>query len=129
MRALMDTHVFLWWALNEPHRIGSAARELMEDPATELLLSAASTWELAIKLSKGKLRVSGSLEDVVAEAMQRFRIEELRISQRHTLQVAELPPHHADPFDRLLVAQAQVEQVALLSGDRAVAEYDADVRW
>lgn len=122
MRLLLDTHVLLWW-LHEAHRLRKATRRLLRDPENVLLWSAASTWELAIKLQLGKLHIDGSLREMLADAAKEQHLQLLPVHHEHVARVAELPPLHRDPFDRLLIAQAAVEGVPLLTGDPQLAGY------
>ncbi len=116
MRFLLDTHVLLW-ALEDHPRLGPAARSLLADPANEFWVSAASAWEIAIKVFLGKLALRHSLatlEAAVAEA----GFETLDVTLRHTTAVALVSTRHADPFDRLLLAQCEIETLKLLTADR-----------
>lgn len=119
MRILLDTHVLLW-ALIEDARLRSAARTVIEDGRNAVFVSAASTWEITIKRSLGKLDVP----DDLAAQLQAARFEVLAITVEHTLAVGDLPDHHRDPFDRLLVAQARVANLTLLTADPAICRYD-----
>jgi PIN domain nuclease of toxin-antitoxin system len=123
---LLDTHVWLWM-LTTPDRLATAARELVEDVSTTLLLSAASTWEIAIKYSLGRLPIPQPPEHYVPERMRTSGVDGLPIEHSHTLRVSALEPHHRDPFDRLLVAQSQLERVPLLTADPIFARYDVEV--
>jgi len=123
VRVLVDTQVWLWM-LAAPERLRPEVRALVEDGATEVLLSAASAWEIAIKVGLGKLTLPGPPEDTVPALMVRSAVTPLAVTHRHALHVAALPPHHRDPFDRMLVAQAQVEHVPLLSADPQLQAYD-----
>lgn len=126
MRILIDTQAWLWM-LAAPERLRPATRALLEDPSHELLLSAASIWEMAIKSGLGKLTLPGDPEAVVPDMMERSGVTPLPVHASHALRVASLPPHHRDPFDRLLVAQAQLEGVPVLTADRAFLAYDVEV--
>ena len=128
MRALLDTHALLWWA-TEADRLSKAARDLFEDPQTDLLWSSVSSAELAIKASIGRLQLSIRLTDFVDKIFAEDGIIALDLSHAHALEVAALPMHHRDPFDRLLVAQARCEGVPFVSADRLVGLYDVDVIW
>ena len=128
MRLLLDTHAFLWWVFDDP-RLSSAARDLIADPAAEILFSAVSGWEIAIKARTGRLDLPADVPGFVHEQVRRNRLLVLPVELRHALRVHALPDHHRDPFDRLLVAQAQVEAVPLLSRDPLVAAYDVVLRW
>ena len=125
---LVDTECWLWWHLS-PERLGPAAMALLEERRSPLLLSAASSWEIAIKQALGKLELPAPPERFVPEQMAEDGIEPLPIEHAHALRVARLPPHHSDPFDRLLVAQAQLERCSLLTADAQLLDYDADLVW
>lgn len=125
MRILLDTHVWLWmWG--EPERLRNRARTILEDPATELHVSAVSAWEIATKSAAGRLRLPASAEDWLLDPRHRRDVRELPISFAHAIRAATLPPHHRDPFDRMLVAQAQAEGLTLMSADRQLAAYAVD---
>lgn len=113
--------------LTTPDRIGGRAAEVIRDGRSELLLSAASSWEIAIKYAIGRLPLPESPETYVPERMRLTRVESLPVSHAHALRVAALPRHHQDPFDRLLVAQAQVESLTIVTVDSAFAGYDVAV--
>ncbi len=123
MTLLLDTHVFLW-LLTTPERLGEQLSAL-EDPGTELLLSAASSWEIAIKYSLGRLPLPEEPGRYVPDRMRAIGVSPLRIEHGHALAVAALPPLHRDPFDRLLVAQAQALDVPLVTADPLVVRYPA----
>lgn len=127
MKVLLDTQVWLWMAL-APERLSTAGRRLLSPPAAELLLSAVSAWEIAIKIKLNKLTLPAAPEAVIPEWMTRLGITPLPVLHRHALRVAALPLHHRDPFDRLLVAQAQVEDVPILTADPVFAKYDVEVK-
>jgi len=112
-----------------PERFSKAAISLIDDAQNELLLSAVSSWEIAIKSALGKLALPIPPEDYVPDRMRSSGVVGLPIEHSHALRVASLPLHHRDPFDRLLVAQAQVEGLSLLSADRQLARYDLEVQW
>jgi PIN domain nuclease of toxin-antitoxin system len=126
MRILVDTHCWLWM-VGEPDRLSDAARDLLRDTGNELLLSAATAWEIAIKYAIGRLELPGDPVDVVSEWMVRSGVTPLPVLHSHALQVANLPPHHPDPFDRLLVAQAQLAGTPILTADAAFEGYDVEV--
>jgi PIN domain nuclease of toxin-antitoxin system len=126
-RLLVDTHVFLWMLL-APERLGSL-RAPLESQRTEVLLSAASSWEIAVKWALGRLQLPDSPSRYVPEAMRRSATTGLPVSHAHALAVADLPPHHSDPFDRLLLAQSIVDRVPLVTADEALRPYEADIRW
>lgn len=126
MTVLVDTHVWLW-ILTAPSRLASAARDLVEDGQTTVLLSAVSSWEIAIKYALGRLPLPEPPERYVPERIHQSGVEPLTIDHSHALRVSVLEPHHRDPFDRLLIAQAQVERVPLLTADRVFALYDVEI--
>ena len=128
MRALLDTHAFLWWIADDS-RLSKKAREIIADGHNELFLSAASGWEMAIKARLGKLQLSDSLERFVPEQLIINGIEGLPVQMRHTLHVQTLPDYHRDPFDRLLVAQAQLEGLPILTRDPYIARYQVKTIW
>lgn len=123
-RLLLDTHALLWWLTDDP-ALSATAREVLADPVNEPLVSAASVWEIAIKRSLGKLTAPNDLPDRIAE--QGFSW--LPVSAAHAWQVRELPAHHRDPFDRLLIAQALVERLAIITTDAHFNDYDIEVYW
>ena len=127
-RTLVDTECWLWWHL-DPERLGPEAMALLEERRSPLLLSAASSWEIAIKVGLGKLELPVPPERFVPEQMAEDGIDPLPIEHAHALRVARLPPHHCDPFDRLLVAQAQLERCSLLTADAQLFGYDVDLVW
>lgn len=127
MRLLLDTQVWLWMVV-APDRLSPAARRLVSSEENDLVFSAASSWEIAIKHVLGKLKLPGEPAELVPEWMTRTGVTPLPVLHRHALHVASLPPHHGDPFDRLLVAQAQIEQLAVLTADRQVERYDVKVK-
>ena len=128
MRILLDTHTFLWWITSD-QRLSQRSIELISDGSNELLFSTASGWEIAIKAGLGRLDMPDPLDRFVTEHLFRNHISVLSVQLSHALHVYTLPQLHRDPFDRLLVAQAQVERLPLLSSDKRLAEYDVDVLW
>lgn len=127
-RTLVDTECWLWWHL-APERLSPAALALFEERRSPLLVSAASSWEIAIKTALGKLGLPAPPERFVPEQLAEDGIDPLPIHHAHALRVAALPPHHSDPFDRLLVAQAQLERCSFLTADAQFLDYDVDVVW
>jgi PIN domain nuclease of toxin-antitoxin system len=123
-RLLVDTHALLWWLSDDPW-LSPVARDAIADPTNEPLVSAASVWEIAIKRSLGKLTAPDDLPDRIADEGFAW----LPISAQHAWRVRDLPLRHADPFDRVLVAQAVVEGVPIVTTDARFAEYGVDVRW
>ena len=127
-RTLVDTECWLWWHLS-PEKLGSAALALFEERRSPLLFSAASSWEIAVKTALGKLELPAAPERFVPEQLAEDGIDSLAIEHSHALRVAGLAPHHSDPFDRLLVAQAQLERCAFLTADAQILAYDVEVVW
>lgn len=121
MKVLLDTHALLWWLAGE--QIEPAAAECISDPATLVAVSAASVWEAAIKAHLGKLRMAGAMVDHVSAG----GFEPLPISLAHAERAGSLPPHHRDPFDRMLVAQAQLEDLTLVTRDPAFRAYEVEI--
>jgi PIN domain nuclease of toxin-antitoxin system len=128
LRLLLDTHCWLWMRA-EPARFSESSLELLRDPGSELSLSAASAWEIAIKYVAGKLRLPEPPSVFVDRRIGEDRLLSLPISHLHALRAGELPPHHRDPFDRVLIAQAQLERLTLLTADRELAKYDVPIHW
>jgi PIN domain nuclease of toxin-antitoxin system len=126
MRFLLDTQVWLWMHL-QPERLRPEVRDQFVDPASTLLLSAASSWEIAIKYALGKLPLPELPYDYVSSRMRRDAVGGLPVTHTHALHVASLPRHHADPFDRILIAQSQLEDVPLVTADRHMDSYDVAV--
>lgn len=126
MRLLVDTHCWLWM-VGAPDRLSERGRELLADSGNDLLLSAATAWEIAIKHSIGRLDLPGEPAEVVTDWIVRSGVTPLPVLHTHALRVASLPAHHADPFDRLLVAQAQLEGVPILTADASFDGYDIEV--
>lgn len=126
MRLLLDTHVLLW-AAGSPERLSPSARALIEDPENDPHFSAASLWEVAIKSGLGRddFRVDPR---VLRRALLEHGYTELPITGAHAVAVDLLPPIHRDPFDRLLVAQAQIEAMTLLTADTTVADYPGPIQ-
>jgi PIN domain nuclease of toxin-antitoxin system len=128
MKALLDTHVFLWWITNRD-LLSQPARQIIGDGGNELFFSAGSAWEIAIKTRLGKLRLSDDLERFIAEQLTVNAFQPLPIYVSHALRVHSLPDHHRDPFDRILIAQAQMENLPILSSDPLIGQYDVRVLW
>lgn len=128
MKLLLDTQTWLWMQAASK-RLGAQARGLIMDPTNELLLSAVSSWEIAIKYRLGKLPLPMTPDKYVPSRMRSSGTRPLPIAHAHTLRVAELPDYHDDPFDRLLIAQAQLDGLTILTSDRTFAKYDVPVRW
>jgi PIN domain nuclease of toxin-antitoxin system len=128
MKLLLDTHAFLWFI--EGHsRLSPRARALIEDEANEVFLSVASLWEIAIKVSLGKLHLLQPFEILIPQQLRLNAIALLDILPDHAAGVIALPFHHRDPFDRLLIAQAQVEQMLIVGDDSAFDAYQITRLW
>jgi PIN domain nuclease of toxin-antitoxin system len=121
---LLDTHALLW-SVGDVHRLSPTAHEVLRAGVIPAYVSAASIWEIAIKRSSGKLKVPDNLLEKIAQA----RFEELKIDFRHALLAGSLPPHHGDPFDRMIVAQAQSEALTVVTCDERIAAYGVSVLW
>ena len=128
MRALLDTHTFLWWIDND-RRLSMRVRTLMGDGSNVLFFSAASGWEIAIKARLGKLQLPGDLAPFLTDHLVRNHVTILSIHLSHTLHVYSLPALHRDPFDRLLVAQSQLEQLPMLTADPLIQQYSVQTLW
>jgi len=123
---LLDTHVWLWM-LSEPERLPGEVLAQLGDMETTLLLSAASAWEIAIKFRLGRLELPEPPRDYVPDRLRRSGVHPLAVEPDHALRVADLPEHHRDPFDRLLIAQAQALDLLLVTADRQLSAYDVEL--
>jgi PIN domain nuclease of toxin-antitoxin system len=123
MRILVDTQCWIWMTAS-PERFSPKARTLVEATEHDLYLSAASSWEIAIKYSIGKLRLPEPPAEYVPARIEATRVRALLIDHAHALRVSTLPRHHRDPFDRLLIAQAQIEDLTILTADPLFDAYD-----
>jgi PIN domain nuclease of toxin-antitoxin system len=128
VRLLLDTHCFLWWFADD-RRLGERARELIGDGDNDVFVSAASSWEIAIKASLGKLTLPEPPDVYVPARLASQEMRGLPIEHVHALRVASLPAYHQDPFDRLIVAQAQLEKLPILTVDENIAAYEVDAVW
>ena len=122
MKLLLDAHVSIWW-FNEPEKLSPKASTLLADDNNELLLSAAGVWEMQIKIQSGKLKFSVPLRELAESQEKTNGVKVLPAGLEHVLSLDALPSHHKDPFDRLLVAQANVESAFLVSGDAVFSSY------
>ena len=125
MNLLLDTHVFLWW-LGEPSRLPEEAKAAIADPGILVHVSAASAWEISIKRSLGRLDLR---DEEFSYGMRESGFTELPVTAAHGLAAGALPPHHRDPFDRMLIAQAVSEGMRLVTHDGAMAAYEVAVDW
>lgn len=125
MRALLDTQAWLWM-LTDPDRLGPAL-DIVKDAQNDLLLSAASSWEISIKYALGRLPLPEPPSVYVPNRMRSTGVIPLPVQHSHAVAVADLPPHHRDPFDRLLIAQAQLEEVPIITADTIMTSYPVTV--
>jgi PIN domain nuclease of toxin-antitoxin system len=128
MRLLLDTHAFLWW-ITDDQALSRKAREAIGDEGNECLVSVASLWEIAIKSSLGRLELGGPFERVIPDELSRNGFAVLGLTVEHLGEVAKLPHHHGDPFDRVLAAQAIAEELPVVSRDAVLARYGARRVW
>lgn len=127
-RLLLDTHVFLWWVADDPN-LTDVARQAIADANNDCCLSLASCWEMAIKSSLGKLRLTKPVGRFVSEQLAANGLTLLNIELRHMAKVEKLPFHHRDPFDRLLIAQALTEKLTVVTADSAFSDYEVNLLW
>jgi PIN domain nuclease of toxin-antitoxin system len=128
MRLLLDTHAFIWWD-SEPQVMSHRALALCEDPENELLLSVVSLWEIQIESQLDKVRLRLPLSELVKAQQEANGMTILSLNALHVYALGELPPIHKDPFDRMLVAQAKVEKLRLITNDGIVSKYLIDADW
>lgn len=125
---LLDSHAFLWWATDDS-RLSVRARDAIADAAVSVFLSVVTPWEITIKHEIGRLELTAPPRSLVYAQVARHGYQVLEVALDHVLAVGDLPRHHADPFDRLLIAQARVERLTLVSGDGVFDRYDLSVLW
>jgi PIN domain nuclease of toxin-antitoxin system len=128
MNLLLDTHAFIWWAI-DPDKLSSAARQACEDPTNLLLLSVASVWEMQIKAQLEKLTLPKPLSELVDHQVRQNGLSLLSIELPHIYALQGLPLHHRDPFDRLIIAQAIVAGLTIVTADSAFRSYAALLLW
>jgi PIN domain nuclease of toxin-antitoxin system len=128
MRLLLDTHTFIWWD-SEPDKLSPAALAACQDRANTLLLSVASVWEMQIKIQLGKLKLNLTLSEVIEGQQKANNIEVLPVMLAHVLALQNLPTYHKDPFDRMLIAQTNSENLTLVSNDSVIAQYPVKWLW
>ena len=126
MKLLLDTHVFLWMN-HSPEKFSTRCRELCEQAQDELYLSLVTPWEMQIKQQIGKLKIASPIAEMLEKNQQINRIQLLPITLEHILALDLIPLHHGDPFDRLLIAQSMVENMALVTADEKIRRYDVEV--
>ena len=128
MRLLIDTHCWLW-AMAEPQRLPSDAKRLIQDETNTIFLSSISALEIAIKFALRKLNLPAHPNEYIPSRVSANRMNHLPVYVTHALRVGELPRHHNDPFDRVLIAQSQIEELPLMTADAVIAQYDVDIIW
>lgn len=128
MKGLLDTHTFLWWITENP-QLSPRVREIVSNGDNVLFLSAVSGWEMVIKAKLGKLHLPENLEGFISEQLAVNAINTLPVQMSHALHVYSLPDLHRDPFDRMLVAQAQLEKLPILTIDPQIAQYLVETIW
>ncbi len=128
MKLLLDSHTFVWWR-DEPNKISPAAFAEISNPANGVFLSVVTVWELQIKITLNKFTVKGGLENAVEDERQNNNIQILPVNLSHALYLENLPLHHKDPFDRLLISQAIVENMTLVTADPEFPKYQVKLLW
>ena len=128
MRLLLDTHALLWWLFDDP-KLPTTAREVIGAPANDVYVSAASAWEISTKHRLGKLPEAGDVATDIKRYIREARFRDLPISVEHARMAGALPGPHRDPFDRMLIAQAQLDQLHVVSRDPVFADYAIPVVW
>jgi len=126
---LIDTHVFLWWSSDRGARVSERVRALLSDGATEVSFSMASAWEIAIKVGGGRMVLPGTVERYLPDRLRDHGFVLLSIELPHVFRAGALPRLHGDAFDRMLVAQAQIEGLPILTADPAISRYDVETIW
>ena len=126
MKFLLDTKVFLW-AVSEEHKLNSRAREILRSTDSKLYFSAVSSWEIAIKFASGWLPLPRDPSEYIANALSVGAVGALSITHEHALLAGKLPAHHRDPFDRMLIAQARLERLVMLTGNRVFKAYEVEM--
>lgn len=128
MRLLLDTHTFLWWLTDAP-KLSGPAHEAIADPGNDVLVSPVIGWEITIKAALGRLQLPDPPPEFIPDQLRKNDFGVLPVSMQHALEVSHLPPHHQDPFDRLLIAQARSEGIPLVSGDAEFRAYEVGILW
>ena len=126
MTILLDTHILIWWD-SEANRLSASARSLCEDAGNILVVSVASVWEMQIKQQLGELHLRKPLVELIQEQRERNGIQILPVELAHVLALSQLEPHHKDPFDRLLIAQARSEGFPILTADNIFEKYPVQI--
>jgi PIN domain nuclease of toxin-antitoxin system len=128
MKILLDTHCWLWW-FSQPERLSSEAIAQITDETNELWLSVASIWEIGIKVSIGKLPLPEPIDSYISSRIEEMGARECEITAHHALQAAKLPLYHRDPFDRMLIAQAKIENMTIITADAIFKQYEVSIIW
>ncbi len=128
MKAILDTHAFLWWLLAD-ERLSAISRSVIEQPENDILVSAITGYEIASKATRGRLVLPGSPSAFVGSRVSSEGFAPLAVSLEHAVRAGILPDIHRDPFDRILIAQAQVEGLPILTADPLIAQYDVETIW
>lgn len=128
MRILLDTCTFLWIAANA-RELSDRARDFFSDPGNEVFLSPVSAWEIVVKHSIGRLPLPRPPHEFVPEERRRHRISSIGLNEEAVLQLAKLPDHHRDPFDRMLICQAVAQGLTIMTPDPAIARYPVPIAW
>ncbi len=128
MKYLLDTAVFLW-SVDAQQQLGAAAKEALESRAEEVFLSPVVSWEIVVKIARGKLTLARTAGETLDLAFARFGLRPLPITHAHSLALGVLPPVHNDPFDRMLVAQARSEGMTLMTADAVLRQYPVEILW
>ena len=122
-RYLIDTHILLWWFFDDP-KLSGTVREIIKNPENHILVSSASGWEIATKHRLGKLPHAGEAVERLPELIRKARLDVLPITLEHALRAGNLPGPHNDPFDRMIIAQGQLEELPIITSDTAFQNYD-----
>ena len=128
MKVLMDTHTFLWWNTDDP-LLSVRTKKIIADGKNDVFLSAASVWEIVIKTARGRLVLPEPPAQYISKRMSLYRFRSLPIQISHAVHVYELPPIHNDPFDRMLIAQSQLESLPILTKDEDIQRYELETIW
>lgn len=128
MNLLLDTHAFIWWD-GEPVKLSPTVQSALQNPQNTIFLSVVSVWELQIKFQIGRLQLRQPIADIVDEQRRQNQLQILPVELPHVIQYGQLPLHHNDPFDRLLIAQALSEQIVLVSKDADISKYAVNTLW
>lgn len=128
MNLLLDTHAFIWWA-PEPDKLSERVLNLLKNRENQLILSVASAWEMQIKMQLGKLKLETALQDLIKSQQITNELKILVVNLKHVLELDKLPYHHKDPLDRILIAQANIEDFTIASKDDIFSKYPVKVIW